>query len=42
MGFDPIPREPGDVAWVMVYHELGRHVSRITNNEAIFSTLYGF
>ena len=32
MGFDPIPREPGDVAWAMGSHELGRHVSRITNN----------
>ena len=32
MGFDPTPREPGDVAWVMGSHELGRHVSRKTNN----------
>ena len=28
MGFDPIPREPGDVAWLMGYQGLGVHVSR--------------
>ena len=28
MGFDPIPREPGNVAWWMGYQGLGLHVSR--------------